>query len=115
MTSGTVLTGMVSSASPPTLSSHRVATATAKYPHRFVGFFVLNAGASDAPSRAERAFGELGLRCACLFPSLHRYPLTDERVATVFQIATGAMSKQKGLAENDQKARRATITIRRAW
>lgn len=32
--------------------------------------------------------------------------------ATVFQIATGSMSKQKGLAENDQKARRATITIR---
>ena len=64
-----------------------VATATAKYPRRFVGFFVLNAGASDAPRRAERAFGELGLRCACLFPSLHRYPLTDERVATVFQIA----------------------------
>src|SRR2546429_60424 len=31
VTSGTVLTGMVSSASPPTLSSHRVATATASH------------------------------------------------------------------------------------
>ena len=31
MTSGTVLAGIVSSASPPTLSSHKVATATASH------------------------------------------------------------------------------------
>jgi uncharacterized protein len=64
-----------------------VAAAVAKYPSRFVGFFMLNAAAPDAPDRAARAFGELGLRCACLFPALHRYRLDDERVAKVFEIA----------------------------
>jgi predicted TIM-barrel fold metal-dependent hydrolase len=64
-----------------------VAAAVATYPARFVGFFMLNAGAPDALDRASRAFGELGLRCACLFPALHRYRLDDERVAKVFEIA----------------------------
>lgn len=64
-----------------------VACAVARHPGRFVGFFALNAAAPDAPDRARRAFGELGLRCGCLFPSLHRYRLDDERVATVFEIA----------------------------
>ena len=64
-----------------------VAVAVAKYPDRFVGFFMLNAAAPDAADRAARAFGELGLRCACLFPALHRYRLDDERVAKIFEIA----------------------------
>jgi hypothetical protein len=64
-----------------------VATAVAKHAKRFVGFFMLNAAAPDALDRAKRAFGELGLRCACLFPALHRYRLDDERVAKVFEIA----------------------------
>ena len=64
-----------------------VAVAVAKYPDRFVGFFMLNAAAADAPDRAARAFSELGLRCACLFPALHRYRLDDERVVRVFEIA----------------------------
>lgn len=64
-----------------------VAAAVAKHSRRFVGFFMLNAAAPDALERAARAFGELGLRCACLFPALHRYRLDDERVAKVFEIA----------------------------
>lgn len=64
-----------------------VATAVARHPRRFVGFFMLNAAAPDAADRAARAFGELGLRCACLFPAMHRYRLDDERVAKVFEIA----------------------------
>jgi uncharacterized protein len=64
-----------------------VAAAVAKYPDRFVGFFMLNPAAPDALDRASRAFGQLGLRCACLFPALHRYRLDDERVAKVFEIA----------------------------
>jgi predicted TIM-barrel fold metal-dependent hydrolase len=59
----------------------------AKHAKRFVGFFMLNAAAPDALDRAKRAFSELGLRCACLFPALHRYRLDDERVAKVFEIA----------------------------
>lgn len=64
-----------------------VAAAVAKHPNRFVGFFMLNAAAPDAPERAQRAFGELRLRCACLFPAIHGYRLDDERVAKVFEIA----------------------------
>ena len=65
-----------------------VAVPVAKYPGRFVGFFMLNAAAANAPERATRAFSELGLRCACLFPALHRYRLDDERVVKVFEIAS---------------------------
>jgi hypothetical protein len=65
-----------------------VAAALAKHPDRFVGFFMLNAAAPDAPDRAARGFAQLGLRCACLFPAMHRYRLDDERVAAVFEVAT---------------------------
>lgn len=64
-----------------------VAAAVARHPGRFVGFFMLDAVRRDAPQRAARAFAELGLRCACLFPAMHRYRLDDERVARVFEIA----------------------------
>jgi hypothetical protein len=64
-----------------------VAAAVARHPQRFVGFFMLDAAGRDAPERAARAFGELGLRCACLFPAMHRYRLDDERVARVFETA----------------------------
>ena len=64
-----------------------VAVAVKRYPDRFVGFFVLNAAAPDAENRARRAFGELGLRAACLFAAMHRYRLDDPRVAAIFEIA----------------------------
>jgi uncharacterized protein len=64
-----------------------VGAAVARHANRFVGFFMLNAAAPDAPERARRGFAELGLRCACLFPALHRYPLDDDRVATIFEVA----------------------------
>lgn len=64
-----------------------VAAAVARYPDRFVGFCALNAAAPEAPERARRAFSELGLRCVCLFPALHRYRLDDDRVAAMFEVA----------------------------
>lgn len=64
-----------------------VAVAVQRHPQRFVGFFALNAAAPDAPDRARTAFAG-GLRCACLFPALHRYGLDDQRVAEVFEIAS---------------------------
>lgn len=64
-----------------------VGVAVRRHPSRFVGFFVLNAAAPDAIDRARHAFGDLGLRCCCLFPSLHRYRLDDECVTTVFEVA----------------------------
>jgi uncharacterized protein len=64
-----------------------VAAAVAKYPQRIVGFFAVNPTMPDAVDRATRAFRDLGLRCACLFPAMHRYPLADDRVAKIFEVA----------------------------
>jgi predicted TIM-barrel fold metal-dependent hydrolase len=64
-----------------------VAAAVAKDPRRFVGFFALNPVAPGAADQAGRALGPLGLRCACLFPAMHRYPLDDPRVEAIFDVA----------------------------
>jgi predicted TIM-barrel fold metal-dependent hydrolase len=64
-----------------------VAAAVRSRPGRFVGLFMLNASAADAPERARRAFADLGMRCACLFPAMHRYRFDDERVVKVFEVA----------------------------
>lgn len=64
-----------------------VAVAVAQAKERIVGCFALDASARDAVTRVRRAFGELGLRCACLFPALHRYRFDDECVARVFEEA----------------------------
>ena len=64
-----------------------VAAAVARHPERFVGFFMFNPGVPDAEHRLARAFGEQRLRCACLFPAMHRYRLDDEGVRKVFEAA----------------------------
>jgi predicted TIM-barrel fold metal-dependent hydrolase len=64
-----------------------VASAIAAHPSRFVGFFMFTPMAASAGQRLARAFGELQLRCACLFPAMHRYRLDDERVGQVFEEA----------------------------
>ena len=64
-----------------------VSAAVARYPDRFVGFFMLNPTAPDAGERTERAFGQLGLRCVCLFPAMHRYHPDHPAVADVFAAA----------------------------
>jgi uncharacterized protein len=63
-----------------------VSTAIERYPDRFVGFFALNAAASDAPEHAGRMFAQ-GFRCACLFPAMHHYSLRDAGVVKVFEAA----------------------------
>ena len=65
-----------------------VAKAVALNPSRFVGFFMLDPTREDAMAYAGRALDE-GLRTICLFPAMHRYPLYDERVARVFELAAG--------------------------
>ena len=69
-----------------------VAAAVARHPSRFVGFFMVNPLAADAMSRLDGGFGAHGLRCACLFPAMHKYRLDDERVVKVFEAA----EKHKG-------------------
>jgi hypothetical protein len=65
-----------------------VAKAVALNANRFVGFFMLDPTREDAIAYAARALDE-GLRTICLFPAMHRYPLYDERVARVFELAAG--------------------------
>jgi hypothetical protein len=64
-----------------------VAAAVASHRNRFVGFFMLDPSAPDAPERAWRAVAELGLRGICLFPAMHHVPLDDERVRRVVEVA----------------------------
>jgi len=95
-----------------------VAAAVGRYPTRFVGFFALNAAAADAEDRARRAFAELGLRCICLFPAMHRYRLDDERVARLFEIAAahgGAIFAHCGYLSIEARAKlglRSTVDVR---
>jgi len=65
-----------------------VAKAVALNASRFVGFFMVDPTRADAMDYAARALDE-GLRTICLFPAMHRYPLHDERVARVFELAAG--------------------------
>lgn len=60
-----------------------VAAAVARHPARFVGFFMLDPTAPDALERLDAALARPGMRCACLFPAMHRYPLYDDRVLQV--------------------------------
>jgi predicted TIM-barrel fold metal-dependent hydrolase len=95
-----------------------VAAAVRRHPERFVGFFALNAAAPDAAERAQHAFTDLGLRCACLFPAMHRYRLDDDRVAKVFEIAAnhhGAIFAHCGYLTIEARARlglRSAVDVR---
>ena len=92
-----------------------VAAAVRRHPTRFVGFFALNAAAPDAAGRAERAFGELSLRCVCLFPAMHRYGLDDERTVKIFEIAAahgGAVFAHCGFLSIEMRSR---FGLKAAW
>ena len=67
-----------------------VATAVAKCPTEFVGFFMFNPVAPDAGGRLARAVGELGLRGIALFPAMHKYRLDDDAVDRVFETAAAS-------------------------
>ena len=64
-----------------------VAAAVARHPGRFAGFFMLDPTRDGAAARIERAVTELGLRCLCCFPAMHRYRVDDDRVLQVFELA----------------------------
>ena len=64
-----------------------VATAVARHPSRFVGFFMLDASAADASERTHRAIAEFGMRGICLFPAMHHMRVDDDRVIGIAEIA----------------------------
>ena len=64
-----------------------VAAAVARHPSRFAGLFMVNPTVSGAADRVRKGFGEQRLRCACLFPAMHRFALDDECATAVFRAA----------------------------
>ncbi len=64
-----------------------VAEAVGLFPDRFVGFFMANPQAPDAPDRVRRAFDELGMRTVCLFPAMHGFRLDEKPAMKVFEMA----------------------------
>jgi predicted TIM-barrel fold metal-dependent hydrolase len=63
-----------------------VAAAVARHPARFVGYFMIDPTADGALDRLAGTLAKPGMRCACLFPAMHRYPLYDERVLRVVEL-----------------------------
>jgi uncharacterized protein len=64
-----------------------VAAAVALYPARFYGYFMANPVQPDGAARVERALDGGRLQGVCLFPAMHRYPMSDPRVRQIVQIA----------------------------
>ena len=64
-----------------------VGRAVARHPSRFVGFFMVDPTAPDAPTQVQRALEDPGLRAMCLFPAMQRYSLHDERVSDIMKFA----------------------------
>lgn len=54
-----------------------VAAAVWRHPDRFVGAFMVDPTHDDTEARVRRAFDELGLRVACLFPSMHHFSIAE--------------------------------------
>jgi predicted TIM-barrel fold metal-dependent hydrolase len=65
-----------------------VATAVARYPKRFYGYFMSNPSASNALARVEKALSGGRLQGICLFPAMHRYSIQDERVWPILELAS---------------------------
>jgi uncharacterized protein len=66
-----------------------VAAAVARHPRRLVGFLMADPTRPDAAADAARALAS-GLRGICLFPAMHRFPVQDDRVRALFEIANRA-------------------------
>ncbi len=64
-----------------------VLDAVSRYPERFYGYFMCNPCAPDALDRVKRAFAN-GLHAVCFFPAMHRFSMTDERIAPLLEAAS---------------------------
>lgn len=71
-----------------------VATAVARHPTRFVGYVMVDPTAEGAIVRVGDTLAKPGMRCVCLFPAMHRYALTDERVLRIAEL----LAKRPGTA-----------------
>ncbi|MDQ6664077.1 MAG: amidohydrolase family protein [Acidobacteriota bacterium] len=64
-----------------------VAAAIARFPDKFAGYFLFDPLAPEMPARLQSAF-DSGMRGVCLFPAMQRYSIHDERVRSVFELAS---------------------------
>jgi len=64
-----------------------VAAAVARHPTRFVGYFMVDPTQPDAPDLAAATLEAPGMRGICLFPAMHRFALSDDRVRRIFEVA----------------------------
>jgi uncharacterized protein len=64
-----------------------VAAAVAAHPERFFGYFMLDPSQPDALDRVKAAALNPSLHAICLFPAMHRVPVTDARLVPVFETA----------------------------
>jgi predicted TIM-barrel fold metal-dependent hydrolase len=71
-----------------------VAVAVARHATRFVGYFMVDPTAPDALDHLAATLTKPGMRCACLFPAMHRYHLYDERVLRFVDL----LARQPGTA-----------------
>lgn len=81
-----------------------VAAAVAAFPERIAGAFMFDPTKPDADARAKRAFDDLKLKVACLFPAMQQYSvaenegaravvaLASERPGTAVFVHCGALS-----------------------
>ena len=65
-----------------------VAAAVAHAPHRFYGYFMLDATQADAQERVQAAAANPNLHAICLFPAMHTYSIADPRVVPLLEIAS---------------------------
>ncbi len=67
-----------------------VSIAARRHPTRLVAMSMVDPTRPDSSARLTRLFGELGIRCACLFPAMHGFRLDDEVVERLFAAASAA-------------------------
>ncbi|MBV8073489.1 MAG: amidohydrolase family protein [Acidobacteriaceae bacterium] len=65
-----------------------VAAAVGAQPDRFFGYFMLDPTQQDAMERVRSAGMNANLHAVCLFPAMHKFQLTDERLLPIFQLAS---------------------------
>jgi predicted TIM-barrel fold metal-dependent hydrolase len=65
-----------------------VTAAVAQFPDRFYGYFMVDPQQPDLVTRIDAAARNRHLHAICLFPAMHRVPITDARLIPVLELAT---------------------------
>src|SRR5581483_12162207 len=65
-----------------------VANVVSRYPERFFGYFMLNPKQVDAVDRMKAAARNPGLHGVCLFPAMHGFAISDNRVLAILDLAS---------------------------